>query len=643
MKFWCAIAVTLTVLSACGGEDGPSGFENIALEEIRPGILVPGTELHIRGQAFVEEPWGKTSLRVHAGGSGKAIARIPATYVDREQLRAVVDKDVLDALGMDQIFEGMVQVDIESRLDGRVYSSPPVSVVWDIRSELAPELAAVQAEPLMFVNDPVAIKGGGFLIGKLEGEARAVIDGCFMARASTRCNEIERQEVVLKVNLERTRAEFPFVPAIAGIGEGVFQGQVTIKNVHRGGRVLGSRPLDLRVELTRPVVLSLDPPAGSLGQYVHVHGGGFVGGRHGGLTLFELSGVVEREGMAPMSIQSLYLVPEFSSGRVQRYVLSEDDAFGRTVNLRGARAIFNGTLRPVVLYEGEEVRGDATRVTLEIAPIKQLVYVIFRPSYSDSLRHFGLGAVDHEIRRRVVEVIERDYATINLEVRTEQPTDFAYYSELEIAGPDVNRVGLLGYDNTPGKDSGNRRLFDKIGGFNATTQRDGFAGYGGVFIESLFAFSTHPKNLARRAQNADNAFDRIFDPFRPDQRGKPVVGRDVEGLTDLQLKDARDCPSSERIQQIRCAIWVLGNLIGTTASHEIGHSIGLANPHGSGFHNPGDEPNRLMDAGGNRPFAERAELFDQGPAMICDSEYDYLREIMPAPEPVDGRPRPPCF
>jgi hypothetical protein len=90
-------------------------------------------------------------------------------------------------------------------------------------------------------------------------------------------------------------------------------------------------------------------------------------------------------------------------------------------------------------------------------------------------------------------------------------------------------------------------------------------------------------------------------------------------------------------------VWALGSLIGTTLSHEMGHSFGLANPFGEGFHNVLDEPNRLMDAGGDRPFAERAELFGEGPAKFCDSEYDYLREILPTDAPRDTRPRPPCF
>jgi hypothetical protein len=86
----------------------------------------------------------------------------------------------------------------------------------------------------------------------------------------------------------------------------------------------------------------------------------------------------------------------------------------------------------------------------------------------------------------------------------------------------------------------------------------------------------------------------------------------------------------------------MGALIGTTLAHEIGHSLGLANPFGDGFHNFGDEPNRLMDGGADRPLAERAILNGQGPAMFCEDEYAYLRMILRAPAPLDTSTRPRC-
>ena len=83
------------------------------------------------------------------------------------------------------------------------------------------------------------------------------------------------------------------------------------------------------------------------------------------------------------------------------------------------------------------------------------------------------------------------YAGINVEFRTEPPLDFAQYAEVDIGGPDPNGLGLLGYDNTPGKDVGNSRLYDRIGGVNAATQGDGFPGYGGVFSDNFLGFSAH--------------------------------------------------------------------------------------------------------------------------------------------------------
>ena len=87
---------------------------------------------------------------------------------------------------------------------------------------------------------------------------------------------------------------------------------------------------------------------------------------------------------------------------------------------------------------------------------------------------------------------------------------------------------------------------------------------------------------------------------------------------------------------------LLTALIGTTLAHEIGHSLGLANPFGDGFHNFGDEPNRLMDGGADRSFAERAVLRGEGPGVFCEDEYTYLRMILPSSEPPDPTPRPRC-
>jgi hypothetical protein len=154
-------------------------------------------------------------------------------------------------------------------------------------------------------------------------------------------------------------------------------------------------------------------------------------------------------------------------------------------------------------------------------------------------------------------------------------------------------------------------------------------------------FSQHPGGFARSVAGADPVFDQLFDPFRADRGGAPVNAADLASELPA-LADGAPCPAPDRAQQIQCAIFVLGNLIGGTVAHEIGHSLGLASPYQDGFHDPGDAPNRLMDAGDARPFLERAQLMGQGPAVFCDGEYAYLRRILPSAEPAYVIARPGC-
>jgi len=273
-----------------------------------------------------------------------------------------------------------------------------------------------------------------------------------------------------------------------------------------------------------------------------------------------------------------------------------------------------------------------------------VVYVRFLPSYVDSLRLYGLAAADAEIRKRILAVTKRDYAGVNIEFRDQPPTDFALYSQVDVEGPDPNALGLLGYDNTPGKDVGNQRLFDRIGGVNATTQSDGFPGYGGIFAENFMGFSAHPSSRVMRLETDATHFDAIFDAVRPDT-GVPVTASDLRSGVSV-LPDGGVCLDKQRDRdlEVSCAVFVLGSLIGTTLTHEVGHSLGLADPTGEAFHDPGDGPNRLMDTGGARPFEERAELMGLGPAVFCDAEYLYLKTVLPAADAAagDGVQRPDC-
>jgi hypothetical protein len=650
------VRALVVVAAACGGASvtthpDDTGLTGLRVDAVAPGSLVPGSRIVVTGDSFVDAPYGDTRLRLRGTFGDAAVDVVLAPrFVDCQHLEVAWTGGRAAGLpGDDGAFAGDAIVEVTSAIDGAVHAAAPFPVAVDVFSELTPALAAVDAAGLIYVNEPIAVTGEGFLLGGDEGDTVAIVSGCFVDAGASACRPVGPTDVVAASG-DRRHLVFPFHPRIAGIRPGDFHGTIALENRPRVGAARGSGTAAADLTLVPPAVFSVAPAVASLGQFVEIRGGGFVGGDPGepiaGLTLVELTGRFTPAGGTASPEVTITLVPEFDSGPLVRYVLDEDDDLGTRVDLRTTAGTFAGTVRPIVKYGDDTVAGDATPATLGIAPLKQVVWLRFLPSYVESLRHFGVRAVDARIRARVVEVARRDYAGINVEFRTDRPNDFKLYSTVDIVGPDPNGLGLFGYDNLPGTDVGNLRLYDRIGGVNAITQVDGNPGYGGVFVESFFGFSLHPGRFAdKTVDGADAIFDEVFDPFRPDADGAPVVAKDLAGAP--MLTSGAGCPAADRRTQVACAVWVLGSMIGTTMTHEIGHSLGLAEPGEPDiYHNPGDRPNRLMDAGGARTLRERAELMGEGPAVFCDGDYGYLRAVLPAqataPAPASTIVRPPC-
>lgn len=621
------------------------GLEGLSIDKVAPGTVVPGTKIIVKGASFVNEQWGAASLRLVGKAGGASVDLTwDAKFVDFNTLSVTVDAGKIDALGGDVDFAGDVFVEIVATSDGETYATDKLTKELSFRKKLMPNVTGI-VDGVIFVNDQIQVDGDGFLLGGDEGTTYAKITGCFQADTASTCTNVAMQEIALVPDAEdplsRQHATFPFAPKIAGIKPGQFTGKVTIINKQSTNTTASSTPVDVGYAVVTPQVFSADPPAASLGQYVFVRGGGFVGGEPGALTQLKLSGTFNKTGMNPFPV-TMYLIPEFADGRLVRYVLSTDDELGNALDLRTETGHFTGSITPIISYGGQTVTGVSSQATFDIAPVKQVVYLEFQTSYVEGLRDFGLRAVDKRIRDRILAELARIYKGVNIEFRTEPPKDFALYEYVTLVGADPNNMGLFGYDNSPGKDNGNMRLYDKLGGVNAITQQDGYPGFGGVFLRSLMGFSKHPGNFAKAVPGADPMFDKIFDPFRADQDGEPVKSSDLAG--DLPpLTNGDSCPGSDRKTKVQCAIFVLGNLVGGTLGHEIGHSLGLANPYADGFHNPGDQPARLMDSGGDRPFMERAALMGQAPAVFCDDEYTYLRQILPSKDQADTTARPSCF
>ncbi|MEO8846619.1 MAG: hypothetical protein ABI591_20340 [Kofleriaceae bacterium] len=638
------LAVTAVLAAGCATSTAPDpGLEGLNLSSVNPGMIIPGTKLAIAGDSFVDEEWGATTLHLVGSASGTDVdVRWPATFVDFDSMTVSIAGTNLDEIGGDVDFDGTATIDVVAVSDGKTYSTTPLDVKLSFRNHLTPTATAV-VDGVHFVNDQIEVDGDGFLLGGDEGVTAARISGCFQADGGSTCTPITTQDITMLPlqSLSRQKAEFPFAPRIAGIKPGQFIGKVSIVNKQTAQAEIAAPAVDVSYTLVTSQVFSVDPPAASLGQYVFVHGGGFVGGEPTSDTQIELTGTFNKTGGNPAPVD-MYLIPEWVEGKLVRYVINTDDTLGQAIDLRQDTGHFTGMMTPIVSYGSDTVRGVGLSVTFDIAPVKQVVFLHFQSSYVEELRDFGMRAVDHQIRARVVAVCNQAYTGVNIEFRTDPVTDFALYENVELVGVDPNNMGLFGYDNSPGKDNGNLRLYDKLGGVNAVTQEDGYPGYGGVFVRSLMGFSQHPGVFGADVPGADEMFDETFDPFRSDvDHGAPVIANDLAGVP--VLTDGTSCPGTTRRDQIACAVFVMGNLVGGTLAHEIGHSLGLANPYSDGFHDAGDQPNRLMDAGGDRPFLERAELGGQGPGVFCDDEYDYLRQVMPSSVAAPAITRPGCF
>ncbi len=648
-----AAALVLVLATGCSAAIGADpGLEGLAVTKVAPDTIIPGTKLVVAGSSFVDAMWGDATLRLRgtAGGSSVDVSW-PATFVDFSTMTVAIDGSKIDEIGGEVQFEGTATVEVLATSDGQTYSSEDLSVSLAFAETLSPSVTMLDNNGVIFVNEKIAVQGAGFLLGGDEGTTVAKIAGCFTLDTGGSCTPITAQEIPLIPTdpVKRDAATFAFSPKVAGIKPGTFMGTVTIVNQQTAKPPSMAPATNATYNMVSPQIFTVcvgEPcnatsVAASLGQYVFVKGGGFIGGDAAQTTELELRGTFNRTGMSPAPV-TMTLIPDFVEGSLVRYVLNTDDTLGHALNLREDTGTFTGTITPIIQFNSDRVGGTSKSLTFNIAPVKQVVYLDFRPSYVEGLRDFGLRAVDNKLRARIIEVCKRTYLGINIEFRLTPPTDFALYEHVEITGVDPNNMGLFGYDNSPGKDNGNERLYDRLGGVNALTQQDGYPGFGGVFLRSLMGFSKHPGSFTKSVPGADVVFDQIFDPFRPDQDGEPVRAADLSGVVE-SLTSGDMCPSSERADRVACAIFVLGNLVGGTLSHEIGHSLGLANPFAEGFHNAGDGVNRLMDSGGDRPFFERAELEGQGPGVFCDDEYAYLRMVLPTQDPANDVERPGCF
>jgi hypothetical protein len=84
------------------------------------------------------------------------------------------------------------------------------------------------------------------------------------------------------------------------------------------------------------------------------------------------------------------------------------------------------------------------------------------------------------------------------------------------------------------------------------------------------------------------------------------------------------------VAQVSRAVRALGAIIGETTAHELGHSLGMAQPYGppTAYHNDFDAEGCLMDTGRDRPLGERMEESGFAPTQLCHDHPSYLDAIL---------------
>lgn len=618
-------------LVSCGTTpDVPDGEPAFSLTSFSPQVWVPGTTVVIRGEGFRSgEPMSVSIVGDATPLSGGATKRVDVTATPRLAeigvLHVDIDASFLAQAGGDGTFNGRLTV--KTTRDGRPYEEAFDATIG-LAVTLEPELDEAVTSAIYF-GDAVTFSGANFLLGNKEGQFELIADGTFRKDGGS-SSRVEAFPLPIRVD-DRGHAVYVHTSEAFGLATGEFEGTLVARNIHASGDVREAPPLNVSFVVLPSAIAAFGPAAASRQQRVRVAGNGFVALESARLsTELRFRGTFEgRDGESEQIDESVAVRVEASDRAI--WAPSPQEVDELLVGLGSRPGTFTGTVTPVVLEGNEELAGVAWRGSFEILPAKQVVHVKFTPQFPEALRLFGLRNVDAKIRERVLEVLRRDYAGFNLDFRTEKPTDFEHWTTVELTGDDPNEADLFGLDNTKGKDAGNLRLNDYVGGKNAEQLEEGAFAYGGVFLASFLRFSP---NVCRR-ENPDTGileykycrggsqfplasqrFDDVFAPFSSLLNGTEAA---LEELSSGARKD-----------QLATAIRVLGNVAGNTVTHELGHSLGLAQEIGlDEYHNPGDTYGWIMNPGGSRPFEERAELDGQGPGVWAPADEAYLREILP--------------
>lgn len=260
-------------------------------------------------------------------------------------------------------------------------------------------------------------------------------------------------------------------------------------------------------------------------------------------------------------------------------------------------------------FEGEARAQVASWVsawqTVELRTLlrRQYLVVAFGAGLQAGLWRLGMAARTAEIEARVMALLASHVVSYAIEVAASWPPHVVEATWVDVRGDDPNGAGLLGTEPSLGKDEGNERLDEVVGGFCPDAWAAGFPAYGGVFVTSFLRFSP---TLLPSGGSTDPAFDTLFAPYAPELGGVGALPSDVAATA---------------------AVEATAQLIAGTVSHEFGHALGLAS-NTTDYHHSGDHPGWRMDAGPARPFRERAALKGATAEVWGPLDHSYLLKIL---------------
>ncbi len=620
------LGALLLSVTTCGesSTEGGVSLPPIFVTATGPAPLLPNAQLLLQGSGFVAGNLATHEVTFTGTVDGEPIPtlRYSGTQLDDGHLSVQLD-DALWRSGFEELglFEATMTI---RRFDtaGSFINSRRFPLTILLARSVTPRLD--RPEELggkRYIGDEISLSGDGF-VQAAEGLTVLSFRGTLAPGDGTLIAIADLEVPIRVINpWLRTAASFRLTADVFGVRPGRFTGTVRPVNILPSGARFEGPSADVDIDLEPPIITGISPTVATRGQILRIEGRGFAeaDGQLEVATVLLFDGeFAPRRG--PVEVYSgaepLVFFPESVRNNAELAVaLRVEVTESNQLEGLGARAgTLRGRLRALVLSGEDAIEGPSKEIVLEIGNPLQIVDVRFLPAFDKALWRFGLLAERSAVIDRIFEVLARDYAGLNLRFVGNTPTDNVDFAVVEVAGPDPNGGDLFGLDNTVGKDIGNLRFDDVIGGFNADTRALDYAAYGGIFVEEMLTFSP---SLSDR-QLSSPRFDDIFAELLPDLGGTPAAAGE----------SARD---DARGEQVRLAARVLGNLIGSTIVHEVGHTLGLTAEAGR-IHNEGDNPGWIMDAGSLRPFEERAEIDGQGPGVFSPANRTYLESVLP----IDG-------